>query len=309
MSKQIHPNSLRGLSEDEVKVAKNFIFTDHPLLNFIRHPDFSKKSKMEKVCSQPTPTITESWYDEKMNSMGEESLPESIRKTLLTEEEEKDLFLKYNYLRYKIFSLKKIISKKGKDGILELISLYKDLSNVEKTITTANLKIVLYVAQSFRNQANWSDLISEGNESLVNSIRKFDLMKGYKFSTLAYTSVKNDLISFVNKEKEIDKTEIAIDDENWNPEAKEENEDNENNIIIIRMIINKNLAGLTDKELQIVKMRFPEDGEEGTRKEIGEKVGLSGEAVRKIEQKIIGKIRNYIRSNSKELGISDEILV
>jgi RNA polymerase sigma factor (sigma-70 family) len=310
MSKKIHSNSLRGLSEDETKIAKNFIFTDHPLLNYVKHPDFSKKKKMAIVCKQVIPTINESWYDAKMSDADQDALPEEISKTLLTKEEEESLFLKYNYLRYQIFSLKRSIAKKGKAGILELISLYKDLSKVEKTIAAANLKIVIYVAQFFRKQADWNDLISEGNGSLINAIRNFDLMRGYKFSTLAYTSVKNDLIDYIKERKEIDDREKQITDEDWNPEAKAETEDNIKNIIIIRTIIDKNLVELTDKELKIINMRFPRgDEKEKTRTEIGKEVGLSGEAIRKIEQRIINKIRNYIRTNSKELGISDEILV
>lgn len=310
MKKQIHANAFRGLSENEVKIAKNFIFTDHPLLHFSNHPDFSKKAKMTKVCSQPIPFINESWYDEKMVSNAENGLPESIRKTLLTNEEEQNLFLRYNYLRYQIFSLKKNIVKKGKAGILGLLNLYKDLSKVEKTIATANLKIVLYVTQSFRNQADWNDLVSEGNESLINSIRKFDLMKGCKFSTLAYISIKNDLIDFLNKKKEIETKENKITDESWDPEAKPEFEDNQKYIVIVRNIIDNNLADLTNRELKIISMRFPRGEEKArSRKEIGEKIGLSGESIRKIEEKIVNKIRNYIRTNSKELEISDEILV
>jgi len=306
MSKKLHPNSFRGLSEKEVMIAKNFIFTDHPLLNYVTHPDFRKRNKMAELRKQPIPTIDEHWYDAKMNNMTEDALPEEISKTLLTDTEEKDLFLRYNYLRYKIFSLKKNIAKKGKVGIIELIALYKDLAKIERTIAAANIKIVLFVAYSFRNQANCNELVSSGNESLIRAIRKFDLMRNIKFSTFAYWAAKNALINFVKKRQKIEENEKGIPNE-WNPEAGNDENNIQNNLLILRKIIDKNLAELTNRELRLIHLRFPKDGKSKSRDEIGKILGLTGESIRKNEIKIINKLKYYMRKNSKELEISDEI--
>jgi RNA polymerase sigma factor (sigma-70 family) len=312
MKKQIHSNSLRGLSEEEAKIAKNFIFTDHPLLNYIKHPDFRKRNRMAELCKQPIPTIDEHWYDAKMSDETEDALPEEISKTLLSDAEEKDLFLKYNYLRYQIFSLKKNIAKKGKQGIIELIALYKDLANIERTIAAANLKIVLFVAYQFRNQADWNELVSEGNECLIRAIRKFDLMTNNKFSTFSYWVVNNGLIDFVKERQKINNNENQIVDDKWDFEAEEEEEeedDIQDNLPILRKIIDKNLVGLTNIELKIIHLRFPRDGESKSRDEIGKLVGLTGESIRKKEAIIIDKLKCYMRKNSKKLKISDEIPV
>jgi RNA polymerase sigma factor (sigma-70 family) len=50
------------------------------------------------------------------------------------------------------------------------------------------------------------------------------------------------------------------------------------------------LAGLSDRERQVVRARFGLDGEELSRREIGERLGLSGERVRQIEQRALAKL-------------------
>ena len=324
MSKKIHSNSLRGLSEEEARISKNFIFTDHPLLNYVKHPDFRKRNKMAELRKQPVPTIDEHWYDAKMSEATEDALPEEISKTLLTDAEEKDLFLRYNYLRYQIFSLKKNIAKKGKVGIIELIALYKDLANIEKTIAAANVKIVLFVSYPFRNQADWNELVSNGNEALVQAIRKFDLLRNNKFSTFAYYAVKNGLIDFIKERQKIEENEKQLiiipdhaacrNDSNVllfdQFTAKEDDEDNlQDSLPILQKIIDKNLAGLTAIELRLIHLRFPRDGESKSRDEIGKILGLTGESIRKNEIRIINKLKCYMRKNSKKLKISDEIPV
>jgi len=50
------------------------------------------------------------------------------------------------------------------------------------------------------------------------------------------------------------------------------------------------LAGLSDREREVVRARFGLDGEELSRREIGERLGLSGERVRQIEQRALAKL-------------------
>ncbi len=81
------------------------------------------------------------------------------RTPLLTKEEERDLFKKYN----------------------ETHSNY-----YKEKIINSNLRLVVYVAKHYQNRGvSLLDLIQEGNIGLMDAVDKFDLDKSYKFSTYA----------------------------------------------------------------------------------------------------------------------------
>lgn len=82
---------------------------------------------------------------------------------LLNADEEKDLFLKYKNA-----------------------STEKEKEEIGKKIAEANLRLVVSIARPYTDHGvDFLDLIQEGNLGLLKSIEKFDVSKGYKFSTYA----------------------------------------------------------------------------------------------------------------------------
>ena len=102
--------------------------------------------------------VSEGYYVE-----GEDPLKMYLREIgeikLLTLEEEKDLFTRYK-----------------ETGDLE----------IRKYIASANLRLVVSIAKRYINRGlQLLDLIQEGNLGLMTAIDKFDLSRGFKFSTYA----------------------------------------------------------------------------------------------------------------------------
>lgn len=72
-------------------------------------------------------------------------------------------------------------------------------------IIVSNLRLVVNIAKSFINKGlGFIDLISEGNIGLINAIDKFDIEKGFRFSTYAVWWIRQSISrAVIDKGREI----------------------------------------------------------------------------------------------------------
>lgn len=94
----------------------------------------------------------------------------------------------------------------GKDEEVELLTKAKngDVEARERLIV-CNLRLVVNVAKKYGNKGmSFIDLISEGNFGLIYAIEKFDVEKGYRFSTYAVWWIKQAISkAIISKGREI----------------------------------------------------------------------------------------------------------
>merc|ERR1711879_833309 len=67
---------------------------------------------------------------------------------------------------------------------------YRKSERIREQIAETNLALVLAMAKRTRmSEVDFSDLVSEGNMALLRAVDKFDVGRGFKFSTYACRAI------------------------------------------------------------------------------------------------------------------------
>ena len=133
-----------------------------------------------------------SWYRPVMENLSDTMRGNNVGTVLLTAAEERALFRQYNYCRYRVVQLKEQVgdgpvdSRKARD----ILSWHRRAERYREQIVQTNLALVLAMAKRTRmTEVEFSDLVSEGNMALLRAVNKFDVSRGFKFSTYACRAI------------------------------------------------------------------------------------------------------------------------
>ncbi|MBN1766838.1 MAG: sigma-70 family RNA polymerase sigma factor [Sedimentisphaerales bacterium] len=222
--------------------------------------------------------------------------------TPLEAEDEQVLFLQMNYRRYLISQRRGRLLKRGRwnlQEILELEDCYNLQMKCRSNIVTHNMGLVLAMAKrSNFPGVEFTDLVSEGSMALLRATEKFDCERGFKFSTYACQAI---LKSFARPVKQYCRYrkyfpvqwDTTMDKDVYQEDSLEDSR--REWIEALLTIMNKNLAGLSDVEKNVVDMRFSlnDHGQKMlTLEKTGEKLGLSKERIRQIQNQALSKLRS-----------------
>ncbi len=216
---------------------------------------------------------------------------------LLHAEQERDLFRRYNYLKYKADKVRKEIDmNRIRTRVLkEIETLLLQANVVKNQIIRANLRLVVSIAKKHVGGVQTLfELISDGNVSLMRAGEKFDYARGNRFSTYASWAIIRNFARSVPKEQyQLDRfatghdgiLDIAASLKTYDP--------NELNLTELRESIDVVLTRLTSQEKQILVDHYGLDdsGETMTLEQLGKRMGISKERVRQIELQAKEKLR------------------
>ena len=167
-------------------------------------------------------------------------------------------------------------------------------------LVRANLALVPAMAKRARlPDVEFGDLISEGNMAVLRSIEKFDVARGFKFSTYACRSILkafNRLASRHGRYRQRFPVEFDADMQKPDLMANKHQQQWDESVQALRQILWCNLAAMTDLERRIVMFRFGLASENArmTLSDIGKKVGFSNERVRQILNSSLQKLRESL---------------
>jgi RNA polymerase primary sigma factor len=252
-----------------------------------------------------------SWYHPVMDNLtpgGREMSRRGQGTTLLTAEQERHLFLQFNYCRYRVVRLKTEVGDGPVTGrqAREILHWFERAEGYRDQLAQTNLALVLAMAKRTRmSEVDFADLVSEGNMALLRAVDKFDVGRGFKFSTYACRAI---LKAFSRTGVKLSKYR-AMFPTDFDPKLErsdfqeEKNERHEAECVDeIRLILHSNRADLTDIEREVIEHRFalgrqPRDSRDAkgpsplTLEQVGRIIGVTKERVRQIQNKALEKLR------------------
>ncbi|MSR40326.1 MAG: sigma-70 family RNA polymerase sigma factor [Phycisphaerales bacterium] len=230
---------------------------------------------------------------------------------LLTGAQERVLFLKYNYARWRVRQVQNTLTDEqgelGKPSVgqaREMIKFYDLSKQFREQIAETNLALVLAMAKRVRNiDVDLSDLIGEGNMALMRSVDKFDCMRGFKFSTYACRAI---LKAFSRYSMKVAKNRSKIVAE-FDPNMERSNhletvraQSERDSAREARHLVETDCADLSQLEKQVITSRFGLEKAPGTPQatleQVGREIGLTKERVRQIQNRALEKLRTALES-------------
>jgi RNA polymerase sigma factor (sigma-70 family) len=278
------------------------------------HEPGAKVSIFDEAPSVELPDT--SWYQPLLHQVATDSSARTTTSKVLTAAEERVLFLQFNFARYSMDQLRDEIGETRPTDrqVRSVLKWNEQSSGLREQLAESNLALVLAMAKRFRmGEMDFGDLISEGNMALLRSIDKFDIERGFKFSTYACRAI---LKSFSRASMKHSKYRQRFPAE-FDPELERSNgleerrrEDQLERAAEAVEVIKNNSADLTDIEQEVLHHRFGMDagaqGRKLTLAQVGGLIGLTKERVRQIQNRALAKLKQtlsdrYLSSAEREL--------
>ncbi len=289
---------LAGLPVDERNRLQQLLSGS---FEYVRHPSFPRLRELPDLppVAEPqngAPVDLDLWAAKGPRSSG-----------LLNAQQERQLFYRFNYCRYRVFLLLRRHAGKrlGKRATHALLRWDTVAEQARAAIVRANTSLVLaMIARSPACGVDPAELMSEGNFALLRCVDKFDCSRGSKFSTYACRAI---LASFssARQKRARDRAHCRLVGDRAisfriSPALEREHPDIEE-VDALRRVLAENTAGLSLVERRILNARFSLNAVESSGPErtcslaeVGASLGVSKERVRQLQIRAIGKLRTVL---------------
>jgi RNA polymerase primary sigma factor/RNA polymerase sigma factor len=219
------------------------------------------------------------------------------------------LFRKYNFLKYRAAALRRRLNAQRPAARVmdEIERLYDEAVATKNWIIRANLRLVVSVAKRYVTDSQLlGDLISDGNESLMRAIEKFDYTRGFKFSTYAVWALKRNCVrNYAIEMKYRDRfrsgPEELFDAE---PEHRANHREQLGAQQRREAEVGRILCHLPERERRIILRRFGfGQGEKPkTLQQVADEMGVSKERVRQLERRALDTLREVAVEQNLEFA-------
>ena len=273
-------------------------------IDYVSHPSFSLIETEEMLFGASAPEIIIPWWTH-FPEVPEDVPSARGAKTRLSGAEEVTMFLRYNYARYRLSGLiERNCVRTSAARRREMVVWYKRAMDARAELVRSNMALVLAMAKRTRiPNVEFSELVSEGNMALLRSVEKFDVSRGFKFSTYACRAILksfNRLATKTGRYRKHFPMEFDPELERSDYDVRKHEIQSERTVDTLREILAKNRADLSEVERTVVVERFAlaSRGQRKTLSEVGKIVGLTNERVRQIQLSALRKLREALNDES-----------
>ncbi len=211
------------------------------------------------------------------------------------------LFLRYNFARYRLHHLlREQQIAPTTERAREMVRWHRRVLDTRSDLVKANMALVVAMAKRTRiPNIDFAELISEGNMALLRAVEKFDVARGFKFSTYGCRAILkgfNRLATRTGRYRNHFPMEFDPEMERSDYDVMRHEMQVRESVEDVREVLSLNVARLTDVERTIIMERFAIGTEHKPRtlQEVGKIVGLSNERVRQLQEVAMGKIRTVL---------------
>lgn len=224
------------------------------------------------------------------------------KRLVLLPAEERLLFLQFNYCWFRVAMLMAQWKGNVPAGEQAAMMRWRRAALVRRDrLVECNMGLVALMIRQFRREhTDYDEMQSDGSLTLLRAVDKFDVDRGFRFSTYACQAIHHALVLAASRRWRRPQTSLA---------SCMDLVENEPDTGIfageapaVREMILRNEASLTPTELQVIHSRFAlspkfSDGMPAapmTREQIGRMIGVSKERIRQIEHNALSKLRSVL---------------
>jgi len=271
-------------------------------LGFISNPLFKQPAAEREILGeQAAPSRQISPVDSGNSQRATRGLPRALVRLcedpLLSHGDEQMMFRRMNYLKFLASDLVERLDLDHPDEsvVEKLEALIAESDEIRNRIITANGRLVMSIVKNLVDAKNsFDELMSEGMDSVMRAVDKFDFARGYRFSTFATLVIRRDLYRLIQRhQKHRTRFVSASQEGSLDTEDEREAELDQRRWDELTTALGKVLECLDPRERMIVRARFGMDPntKSQTLLKVAEKMGISKERVRQLEQRALGKLR------------------
>ena len=285
------PRALR--KEAEVLVEGNYAYIDSPV--------FKRRHVEKELLEEAEPNLPlVSWYQPTRDEANENP---TSQPQLMKAPEERLMFLRFNYCKVRLGKLQKTILDQGLTRELaeQMVEWHRKCEHFREYLTRTNLALVLAMAKRTRlGDVDFAEIVSEGNMALLRAVDKFNVERGFKFSTYACRAILKAFSRTAQKHTR-HRTRFPVEFEpdleksDWSDRKRDQVE--ADCVDELKQIVDRNLADLSNIEQTVIKQRFNWSQQQDsplTLEQVGRIIGVTKERVRQIQNKALIKIRRLM---------------
>ena len=229
------------------------------------------------------------------------SLDRVFRHQLLSQEYERELFLQMNYLRFKAEQLR--ATQAGAvpvNGTLHEIDEYlAQAKKIAKTIVRHNMRLAAIFARRIYNPGDRDEFISEAAIALMRAVEKYDVSRGFVFSTYGTHAINRRFVRFIQsrekKRRQLYQQPVSNTAEKamFGSLCDQRGETPiENYTQRLQSVVYSLLITISGRERSILIHRFGLDGTGAkTQEETSKLVSVSKSRVQQVEVRALGKLQ------------------